>query len=136
MMKLVTVAFASLAILSTHGPGSAQPKPPESAKPLTGEQITQQLANRTFKFVVHDAGVEAYGTSTWDSQKSKAYGDYVWGSSRGKWTKEWKVTGDKNCFRDVGTAQWECYSVHLDGMTHYEVREDGLVHSVSTLVSK
>jgi len=117
--------------------GVAQPKLPGSAKLLKGAAISQQLANRSFKFVVHDTGFEAYGTSTWDPKQRVVYGDVVWGPYfRGPWKKEWKVTDSHSCFRDAGIEKWDCYRIYVDGATHYEVRDDGVIHSVHMPLAK
>jgi hypothetical protein len=114
----------------------AQPKLPETAKQLDGNQIKSLLANRTFKFVVHDAGVAAHGDSTWDPQSETAFGDYVWGPDWGKWKRQWKVMGNKNCTRDGSFGKWECQNIFVDGSIHYEVRDDGVIHSINTPVAK
>jgi len=136
MPKLFARISLLILLALTAGASMAQPKLPESAKRLDGEQIKPLLANRTFKFVVHDAGVPASGVSTWDPQSETAFGDYVWGSDRGKWKRQWKIQGNKNCTREAAFGPWECQNIFVDGMTHYEVRDDGVIHSINTPIVK
>jgi hypothetical protein len=115
---------------------SAQPTLPTGSKKLLGEEIRQYLGDRTFRFVVHDAKVEASGTSTWDLKSETVSGEYVWGARSGKWKKQWKIIDDKNCIGDGGKAPWECQNIFVDGTVHYEVRDDGVIHGVNTLLAK
>ena len=135
--KAVAIAFVALGALGSFGTtacaASAAPQLPENSQRLAGPEIAQLLSNQSFKFVVHDTGFEAYGTSTWDPQQHVVYGDVVWGSFfRCPWRKEWKVTDTNSCFRDRGVEKWDCYRIYVDGTTHYEVRDDGVIHSVHT----
>jgi hypothetical protein len=131
-MKPLSIAITAVLSIGVHT-ALAQPKLPDTAKLLTGPAIAKQLSNRSFRFVVHDTGFEAYGTSTWDPQQHVVYGDVVWGSLyRGPWKKEWMVTDSHSCFRDAGVEKWDCYRIYVDGTAHFEVRDDGVIHSVHT----
>lgn len=136
-MNRTALSTALLSALLLMAEGSrAEPTLPDKAKPVLGDQIRQHLGNRTFSFVVYDAGVQAYGTSTWDPQQETVHGDYVWGTRKGKWKKQWRVIGDKNCIGDGANGPWECQNIFVDGITHYEVRDDGVIHAINTPLAK
>jgi hypothetical protein len=136
MLTRLTALALLWTLASFPMPASAQPTLPAGAKKLLGEQIRQHLGDRTFRFVVHDAKVEASGTSTWDLKSQTVSGDYVWGGRSGKWKKQWKIVDDKNCIGDGANKPWECQNIFVDGDVHYEVRDDGVIHGVNTTLAK
>lgn len=114
----------------------SQPTLPAEAEKLSGDQIRQHLGDRTFRFVVYDAKGELSGTSTWDMKSESASGDYVWEGKSGQWKKQWRIVDNKNCSRDGNSNPWECQNIYVLGDTHYEVRDDGIIHGVNTLLAK
>lgn len=124
---LAAIGLGALAQAQT----APAPQLPATAVRLMGDGILKQLANRSFRFTVHDTGFEAHGTSTWDPALGEVHGDVVWGPHySGPWRKEWKVTEGHSCFRNRGVPTWDCYRIYVDGPTHYEVRDDGVIHSI------
>lgn len=130
-LAIVGAVAAAVGALGAHAV-FAQPVVPPTATPITGtDTIVKLLARRSFRFTVHDTGFEAYGTSTWDPLQRIVYGDIVWGPYyKGPWKKEWRVTDSHSCFRDLGAERWDCYRIFVEGANHYEVRDDGVVHSL------
>jgi hypothetical protein len=128
---IVAVAIVAASCLSTRLAHS-EPKIPEGAKPLNGAEIKEFLDGRTFRLVVYDAKKSLTGTSTWELNEGRVHGEYSWDNQDPKsWSRKWYVENDLNCTKPTkGDA--ECNRIYLDGEKFIEVRQDGVIHAVST----
>lgn len=134
-MTRFSVILLCAILLSSASVGMAdQPVLPENAERLTGEQIKRFLAGKTFRLVVYDAAKSLTGTSTWDSERGIAFGEYSWDRQPLKrWERRWWVDGDRNCTQASG-GDVECQAIYVVGEQFYEIAEDGKLHAVSTPV--
>jgi len=131
--RIVAAAIFAASCQSAHVAHS-EPKIPEGAKPLNGAEIKAFLDGKTFQFVAYDSEKSLTGTSTWELNKGSAYGEYSWDNRSLKpWSRDWYVENDLNCTKPTqGDA--ECNHIYLDGEKFIEVRQDGVIHAVSTPV--
>src|SRR4029078_4691735 len=74
-----------------------EPKIPESAKQLKGDEITSFLDGKTFDVVVYDAGAPLTATTIWNWKQKKVTGTYDYNGQKGEINNDWKVKGATNC---------------------------------------
>jgi len=133
MKVLGGIVVVAVVAIGLSAPGAyAEPTIPEGAKQLNGAEIRVFLDGRTFRFVAYDSAKSLTGTSTWELNKGSAHGEYSWDNQSPKpWSRDWYVENNLNCTKPK-TGEAECNRIYLDGEQFIEVRQDGVIHAVST----
>jgi hypothetical protein len=107
-------------------------RPPEGAKPLSGDEIRSLLGGGTrFNFVGVSAPIT--GTGYWDPATMTAYGAYeIDQRMKGSWSVDWFIDGDRNCL-GYSLKGSVCHHIYPHGDGGFlEVNLDGKVHTVYT----
>jgi len=132
--RIVAVAIVAATCLFSQV-AQSEPKIPEGAKPLNGAEIKVFLDGKTFRLVVYDAAKSLTGTSTWELDQGRVHGEYSWDNQDPKpWSRSWYVENNLNCTKPKG-GEAECNQIYLDGQKFIEVRQDGVIHAVSTPIN-
>jgi len=128
--SIVVVAVVAIGISAIGA--YAEPIIPEGAKQLNGAEIKVFLEGKTFRLVVYDAAKSLTGTSTWELNNGSVHGEYSWDNQSPKpWSADWYVESNMNCIKKK-SGEVECHQIYLDGEKFIEVRQDGVIHAVST----
>jgi hypothetical protein len=134
ILRIIAGTIVALACVFTQV-AQSEPTIPEGANPLNGAEIKVLLDGKTFKFLVYDSEKSLTGTSTWELSKGRVHGEYSWDDQSPKpWSRDWYVENNLNCTKP-NKGEAECNRIYRDGEKFIEVKQDGVIHAVSTPIN-